>query len=347
MEIKKEGILLEKTHLDFENDGVLNPAVIKVGNDVHMYYRAVRVGNHSTIGYCRFDGPLKLVERHEKPILEPTEAYESQGVEDARIVFIDGLYYMSYTAYDGKNALGALAIGKDPLHFEKHGLIVPAITYAEFKHMASASKGINEKYLGYDRFYELPKRGGEKVSDKLFLWDKNVIFFPRRIHGKLAFFHRIRPGIQLVMVNDIKELTGDFWIHYLMEFNKHVVMDPIFPHEISYLGGGCPPIETEAGWLVIYHGVHDVNNKHVYVACAALLDIDNPLKVLSRLPHPLFVPEHEWELVGEVNNVVFPTGTALRNSGSRKDLAVVALDGGRSFWRCRMAQVPYQLWPRC
>ena len=109
MEIKKEGILLEKTHFDFENDGVLNPAVMQVGNNVHMYYRAVRMGNHSTIGYCRFEGPLKLVERHEKPILVPTEPYEIQGVEDARIVCIDSVYYLTYTAYDGKNALGALA----------------------------------------------------------------------------------------------------------------------------------------------------------------------------------------------------------------------------------------------
>lgn len=307
MEIKKEGILLEKTHFDFENDGVLNPAVMQVGNNVHMYYRAVRMGNHSTIGYCRFEGPLKLVERHEKPILVPTELYEIQGVEDARIVCIDSVYYLTYTAYDGKNALGALATSKDLLHFEKQGLIVPCIMYEEFKHLASASKHVNEKYFGYDKFYQMPKR----MNEKLLLWDKNVIFFPRRINGKLAFLHRIRPGIQLVMVNELKELTGEFWIHYLFEFNKHVVMDSLYPHEISYLGGGCPPIETEEGWLMIYHGVYDVKGKHVYVACAALLDIDNPLKVLSRLPHPLFVPEYDYELVGEVNNVVFPTGTAL------------------------------------
>jgi predicted GH43/DUF377 family glycosyl hydrolase len=307
MKIKKEGIILEKTHHDFENDGVLNPAVIKVGSDVHMFYRAVRLGNFSTIGYCRFEGPLKLAERWEKPLLIPSEPNEHHGVEDARIVCIDDVYYMTYTAYDGKNALGALATGKDLFHFEKQGIIVPTITYQEFKHMVSASRGINEKYLGYDHFYQMPKR----VTEKLLLWDKNVIFFPRRINGMLAFLHRIRPGIQLVMVNDLKELTGDFWIHYFFDFTHHIVMDPIYPHEINYLGGGCPPIETEAGWLVIYHGVYDVNTKHIYVACAALLDIDNPVKVIARLPYPLFSPEHDWELFGVVNNVVFPTGCAV------------------------------------
>jgi predicted GH43/DUF377 family glycosyl hydrolase len=41
------------------------------------------------------------------------------------------------------------------------------------------------------------------------------------------------------------------------------------------------------------------------------MDIDNPVKVIARLPYPLFTPEYKWELKGDVNNVVFPTGTAL------------------------------------
>ena len=62
---------------------------------------------------------------------------------------------------------------------------------------------------------------------------------------------------------------------------------------------------------MIYHGVHDTVKGYVYSACAALLNIDNPQKEISRLPYPLFMPELEWELKGEVNNVCFPTGTVL------------------------------------
>jgi predicted GH43/DUF377 family glycosyl hydrolase len=51
----------------------------------------------------------------------------------------------------------------------------------------------------------------------------------------------------------------------------------------------------------------------VYSACAALLDIDHPQKEIARLPYPLFFPEKEWELKGEVNNVCFPTGTLIEN----------------------------------
>ena len=89
------------------------------------------------------------------------------------------------------------------------------------------------------------------------------------------------------------------------------MLDPVYKHESSYIGGGCPPIETEYGWLLIYHGVEKTSRGNVYSACAALLDLDNPLKEITRLPFPLFSPEYEWELKGEVNNVVFPTGTAL------------------------------------
>jgi predicted GH43/DUF377 family glycosyl hydrolase len=50
IEVKKEGIILYKTQLEFENEGVLNPAVIREGDSVHLFYRAVRKGNHSSIG---------------------------------------------------------------------------------------------------------------------------------------------------------------------------------------------------------------------------------------------------------------------------------------------------------
>ena len=82
-------------------------------------------------------------------------------------------------------------------------------------------------------------------------------------------------------------------------------------NEINYIGGGCPPIETKDGWLLIYHGVHDTVNGYVYSACAALLDLENPQKEIARLPYPLFFPEKEWELKGEVNNVCFPNGAVV------------------------------------
>ena len=53
IEVKKEGIILSQSELEFENEGVLNPAVIREGDSVHIFYRAVQLWNQSTIGYCR------------------------------------------------------------------------------------------------------------------------------------------------------------------------------------------------------------------------------------------------------------------------------------------------------
>ena len=308
IEVKKEGVLLAPTDLEFENEGVMNPAVMREGDCVHLFYRAVRQGNYSSIGYCRMDGPLTIAERWNKPFMVPEFDYESHGVEDPRIVKIEDQYYMTYTGYDGINARGALATSKDLKHFKKQGLIVPPITYAEFVYLVESAGKVNENYyLNYKFYYKDADPEG-----KIMLWDKNVVFFPRKIEGKLVFLHRIRPGIQIVSVNNLNELTKEFWREYFHNLQDHIVMDPVYEHEASYIGAGCPPIETEHGWILIYHGVEETEKGRIYSACAAaLLDLNNPAKVIARLPHVLFTPEYKWEVKGEVNNVVFPTGTAL------------------------------------
>lgn len=302
--VKKEGILLNKTNLGFEIDGVLNPAIIAINGKIHLFYRAVAKGNFSSIGYCSLKSPLKVDDRLDTPIIFPQFDYELHGTEDPRITQIDGLFYLTYTAYDGVNALGALATSKDLLQWDKHGIIVPHITYSEFNRLAASKEVLNEKYLRYNGNNGIKEIDGKTV----FIWDKNVIFFPRKINDKIYFLHRIKPDIQIVCLNSLEELTPEFWQNYFLHFTKNIVLTPKYDFEVSYLGGGCPPIETEYGWLLIYHSVHDTVNGFVYSACAALLDLNNPEKEICRLPYPLFKPDESWELEGYVNNVCFPTG---------------------------------------
>lgn len=300
----KKGILLEKTALRFENEAVLNPAVILENDIIHMFYRAVSTGNFSSIGYCKFNLNFELIERHETPIIFPQNDHESHGVEDPRIVKIDNLFYLTYTSYDGVNALGCLATSTDLITFNKHGVIVPEITYTEFMRLAQTKITINEKYCRYNEEGKVQ----EKLGKKVYVWDKNVVFFPRRIAGKLYFMHRIRPDIQLVCINELSDLNPEFWQNYFIHLEEHILLAPKHDHEVSYIGAGCPPIETKEGWLVIYHGVHDTVDGYMYSACVALLDLENPQKEIARLPYMLFNPEFRWELLGEVNNVCFPTG---------------------------------------
>lgn len=302
--VKKEGIILEKTNHGFESSGVLNPAVLYENGCVHLFYRAVSKDHYSSIGYCRLKTTVTIESRMEIPLLYPQYNYEKKGMEDPRIVKIDDLYYLTYTAYDGINALGALATSRDLVTWEKRGLIVPQYSYEEFRFLAESKGELNEKYFRFNGKYIVSK----KLKKKVLVWDKNIILFPRRINGKLYFLHRIKPDIQIVCVEHLSELTHNFWDNFLLMFSDHILISSKYDHEVSYVGGGCPPIETEKGWLLIYHGVHDTVKGYVYSACAALLDLKDPTREIGRLPYPLFTPEHSYELHGNVNNVCFPSG---------------------------------------
>jgi predicted GH43/DUF377 family glycosyl hydrolase len=297
VEVKKEGIILQCSELDFENEGVLNPAVMQEGEKVHLFYRAVHKGNQSCVGYCRLNGPLTLEQKNDTPFLIPEFEYEQHGMEDPRIVQINDLYYLSYVAFDGANALGALATSKDLVKFDRQGIIVPKITYSDFDLATQNNPSLNKKYLDYNP--------GANI-----LADKDFVFFPRRINGKLTFLHRIKPDIQIAAVESLDELTVDFWKDYFKGFGGHIFLEPKFEHEICYVGAGCPPIETDKGWLIIYHGVRLVDKHYEYSACVALMDTDDPQKEIARLPYPLFKPELSYELTGDVDDVCFPTGTA-------------------------------------
>ena len=190
--------------------------------------------------------------------------------------------------------------------FQKIGIITPKITYVNFDKIANSNQQLNEKYLRFnDRILQ-----DQESDNAVLLWDKNVMFFPRKINNEFYFLHRIKPDIQLAHVPSIAHLTEAFWTNYLTHFQSQIILTSKYDHEVSYIGGGSPPIETAIGWLIIYHGVKDTIDGYVYAACAALLDLNNPYKEISRLPYPLFEPDQPWELHGEVINVCFPTGTA-------------------------------------
>lgn len=311
--VTKHGIILEKTNNSFENLGVFNPAVMQEGNTVHVLYRAVRDGNFSTIGYCKLEGPLKVIERCKEPLFFPETPEEFQGVEDPRITKIDDTYYLSYAAYDGINVFGAYATSKDLKTFKRQGIITPKFTFEEYSELIK--NNYDKISILHSLFYDLFGRYKLErlMIGKIYVWDKNIIFFPKKINGKFAVFHRFFPSIQILYFNDPSELTVEFWEAYISDLRQHIVLQPEYMHETSHIGGGCPPIETDSGWLFIYHSVQSNSKKLTYHASAALLDLHDPRKVIGRLKKPLFSPTESYEIEGYVNNVVFPTGTALFN----------------------------------
>ncbi len=303
--IKKEGIVLEPRKFKFEESGVLNPGCIKKGNNVHMFYRAVAKGNLSSVGYCKFKGPLDVEERWRKPILKPENHYEKHGIEDPRIVHINGKYHLTYMAYDGKDVTGAYAVSKNLKNFDKKGVIVPLIPYAEAMKLMGKRK--NKRY----RCFELYDRGEKDTEKTTPVWGKDTVLFPKKIKGKYVLMHRILPDVPLIKFKRFSDLTVDYWKEHFKDLPKNVMLKAERWFESRHVGGGCPPIETKKGWLIIYHAVEKREKGKVYRGAAALVDKKDPTKIISKLDYPLISPEIGWEQKGEVGNVVFPTGHAV------------------------------------
>ena len=325
--IKKEGVILNPTNRKFESKGVFNPACIRKGKYVHMFYRAWDDKEHSTIGYCKLEGPLKVVERAKKPFLYPEGSYEHH-VEDPRIVYLNGTYYLTYIAYDGRNVRIAYATSKDLKKFTKKGIISPEITYdlAEDLFRTCKSK-LKERYFLFESYFK------DLNGSDVLIWDKDAFFFPKKINGKFALIHRILPDIQVIYFKNFKDLTLSYWKQYFKKLCDHVVLESKHWYETRNVGGGCPPIETDKGWLLIYHAVDDMDVGKTYRAGAALLDKKDPTKVIGHLHEPLFSPTKRWEIKGNVDNVVFPTGAVIFDKrlyiyygAADKRIAVVSVD---------------------
>jgi beta-1,2-mannobiose phosphorylase / 1,2-beta-oligomannan phosphorylase len=304
LKVKKLGVILKPTKEHFENRAVLNPAIFQDGKKVHMFYRAVSHQNESCLGYALLDGPTKIKERRKTPFLQREFLYEERGMEDPRIVKIGNLFYLTYVAFDGKNAITALATSPDLINFEKKGVISPCITYDKAEDIFRHSL-LKDQYAFFETFYK------DKVAYDVLLWEKDIFLFPEKIKGQFALVHRILPEIQIIYFNKFSDLTPAFWRKYLRHLGDYVLLEKKHWYESRNIGGGAPPLKTKKGWLLIYHAVEETNNLKRYHAGAALLDLKNPQKVIGHLKDPLFSPEKSYEKNGEVNNVVFPTGTAL------------------------------------
>lgn len=132
--------------------------------------------------------------------------------------------------------------------------------------------------------------------------DKDGCLFPKKFKDGYALIHR-----------PIIRGEGHIWIsfsHDLTYWGKHQILLPARPGmwDCHRVGLGAPPIETEEGWLIIYHGIRYTASTAVYRVGLALLDLEQPQKVIRRSREWVFAPEEEYERIGNAVNIVFPTG---------------------------------------
>lgn len=134
-------------------------------------------------------------------------------------------------------------------------------------------------------------------------FNRNGVLFPRKIKGKYAMLSRPSDNGHTPFGDIFYSESPDMvhWGHH-----RHV-MSPNKPWESTKIGAGPVPIETTEGWLLFYHGVLTSCNGFVYSFGAALLNLDEPWKVIYRASDYLLSPQKLYECVGDVPNVVFPT----------------------------------------
>jgi len=137
--------------------------------------------------------------------------------------------------------------------------------------------------------------------------DKDAALFPRRMAGRWAMIHRPAPA----------HGSANIWISYspdLRHWGDHELLlearDGAW-WDAGKVGLGPPPLETPDGWLLCYHGVHMTSSGPIYRVGLALLDIEEPRKVLRRTDEWVLAPTAPYERSGDVNKVVFPTGWVL------------------------------------
>ena len=151
------------------------------------------------------------------------------------------------------------------------------------------------QFLATDDFvhFKISTLNGPEIANK------GLALFPRRINGMYVMLGRQDGENVYVMESDMLH----FW------HAKRLVLRPTQPWEFVQVGNCGSPLETPQGWLVLTHGVGPMRK---YAIGAALLDLDDPTRVIGRLREPLLSPD-ENERAGYVPNVVYSCGAVLHD----------------------------------
>jgi predicted GH43/DUF377 family glycosyl hydrolase len=151
----------------------------------------------------------------------------------------------------------------------------------------------------------------ERIGDVMPPWDKDAALFPHRFNGRWALLHRPTTSGHGAHV----------WLSYspdLIHWGDHqLVLEARKGSwwDANKIGLSPPPIETDRGWLILYHGVRDTAAGSIYRLGMALFDLDDPAKCLLRGDEWIFGPEAPYELSGDVGDVVFPCGYTIQPDG--------------------------------
>jgi predicted GH43/DUF377 family glycosyl hydrolase len=161
----------------------------------------------------------------------------------------------------------------------------------------------------------------ERVGMVMLPDNKDAALMPRRINGRWQMFHRPHAGVStdiwLAESPDLRHWGG---------FRRVLAARQGSWWDACRVGLGPPPIETERGWLMVYHGVRQTAAGCLYRVGLTLLDSKDPSRVLKRGDEWIFGPETDYERQGDVGSVVFPCGATIGPDGDAMNIYYGAAD---------------------
>ncbi len=287
-------VLAPQRERPWEALATFNPSAVRSDNGVHLYYRALGnpdalqtpMAGISTIGMAFAEDGVHFHSRRQ--VIAPLEPWDEFGCEDPRVTLFEGRWYCFYTALGGypfgpDNIKVAVAIGDAPDNFSERHLVTPFNA-------------------------------------------KAATLFPERVDGDIVLLltahtdwtsEHPRPTIALARAKQIEEFFDPLYWHRWHEDLALHALPELRRTDGDHIEVGASPLLTQHGWLLIYSYIqnyYDGNNR-IFSVEAALLDRDNPQKLISRT-ESILVPQEFYEEYGLVPDIVFPTSATVGSDGN-------------------------------
>ena len=297
----------------WEEKDVFNPATAVKGDTLFLLYRAEdTIGIYNGTSRIGLAYSLDGYNFHKKatPVLFPDndeyKIYEWEGgVEDPRLVEDEnGVYYMTYTAYDGDKARLFVATSTDLRSWEKHGSVFQNAEGGDFVDMWSKAGAIVCRE-------ENGRMIAEKINEKYWMyWGESNIYMATS-DDLIDWQPILETDPQKMQLDTMRNYSVAFEIVFSTRRGK-------FDSEL--VEPGPPAVITNQGILLIYNSKNspEFGDKRLadgtYAAGQIIMDKEDPSKVLHRTDDWFITPDQPFEITGQVNNVVFVEGLAFFNN---------------------------------
>jgi|GEM_PF-295468 len=284
----------------WEAFATFNPAAVALDDEkIHLLYRAQGHDGVSVLGYAASSDGIRIDERDTEPAFIPSKAFDPRekvleeseyayasaggigGCEDPRLVAIGETIYLMFVAFDGSNppGVGLSSISKTDFLAKRWRWTTP----------------------------RLISRPGQI--------QKNWVLFPEKIRGKYAILHGLSPEIKIEYLDRLDHL-GKRKNTFIESLSSHGGRGYIEAARLGawdniVRGAGPPPLRTERGWLVFYHGM-DMRDPGKYKLGVMLLDLEHPDQILRRALEPVLEPKARYENEGHKRGVIYVCGAVIK-----------------------------------